>query len=94
MKYYRYSGEIWAFALDGSQDAFIPNGAVELTEQEVQALLAHPTESPNAKRIGELQALLAASDYKVLPDYDHQDPAIVAQRQAWREEIRSLQTSA
>ena len=44
----------------------------------------------NAKRIEELKALLAASDYKVLPDYDHQDPAILAQRQAWRDEIRSL----
>jgi hypothetical protein len=45
----------------------------------------------DAKRIEELKALLAASDYKVLPDYDRTDPAIVAQRQAWRDEIRALE---
>lgn len=45
----------------------------------------------NAKRAEELKALLAASDYKVMPDYDKPDPAIVAQRQAWRDEIRALE---
>jgi aryl-alcohol dehydrogenase-like predicted oxidoreductase len=44
-----------------------------------------------AKRVEELKALLAASDHKVLPDYDQQDPAISAQRQAWRDEIRALE---
>lgn len=47
----------------------------------------------DAKRIEELRTLLAASDYKVLPDYDQQDPAISAQRQAWRDEIRVLLAS-
>jgi hypothetical protein len=45
----------------------------------------------NEARIAELKALLAASDYKVLPDYDKPDEAIVAQRQAWRDEIRELE---
>jgi hypothetical protein len=44
-----------------------------------------------AKRIGELKSLLAASDYKAMPDYDKPDPAILAKRQAWREEIRALE---
>jgi hypothetical protein len=44
----------------------------------------------NAKRVEELRRLLASTDHKVLPDYDHQDPAISAQRQAWRDEIRLL----
>jgi hypothetical protein len=48
----------------------------------------------DAKRIEELRALLAASDYKVLPDYDRTDEDIIAQRQAWRDEIRALQTPA
>jgi hypothetical protein len=45
----------------------------------------------NADRIAELKALLNNSDYKVLPDYDKPDEDIVAQRQAWREEVRQLE---
>ena len=48
----------------------------------------------NADRIAELKALLNDSDYKVLPDYDKPDEDIVAQRQAWREEIRTLEAQA
>jgi hypothetical protein len=45
----------------------------------------------NAERIAELKALLTNSDYKVLPDYDKDSEAIKAQRQAWRQEIRTLE---
>jgi hypothetical protein len=45
----------------------------------------------NADRIAELKRLLTNSDYKVLPDYDKDSEAIKAQRQAWREEIRTLE---
>jgi hypothetical protein len=45
-------------------------------------------------RIVELKKLLADSDYKVLPDYDKPDENIGAQRQAWREEIRTLEAQA
>ena len=45
----------------------------------------------NADRIAELKALLNNSDYKVLPDYDKPDEGVNAQRQAWREEIRTLE---
>jgi hypothetical protein len=45
----------------------------------------------NAERIAELKRLLNDSDYKVLPDYDKPDEDIVSQRQAWREEIRTLE---
>jgi hypothetical protein len=48
----------------------------------------------NADRIAELKALLDASDYKVLPDYDKPDENIKAQRQAWREEIRTLEAQS
>lgn len=44
----------------------------------------------DAKRVAELKELLAASDYKAMPDYDKPDAALLAQRQAWREEIRTL----
>jgi hypothetical protein len=45
----------------------------------------------NEARIAELKTLLTQSDYKVLPDYDKPDEAILEQRQAWREEIRALE---
>jgi hypothetical protein len=48
----------------------------------------------NETRIAELKALLNNSDYKVLPDYDKPDEDIVAQRQAWREEIRTLEAQS
>ena len=48
----------------------------------------------NADRIAELKALLNDSDYKVLPDYDKDSEAIKAQRQAWREEIRTLEAQS
>jgi hypothetical protein len=43
------------------------------------------------ERITELKKLLSDSDYKVMPDYDKTNDDIVEQRQAWREEIRSLE---
>ena len=48
----------------------------------------------NADRIAELKALLNNSDYKVLPDYDKDSEAIKAQRQAWREKIRTLEAQS
>jgi hypothetical protein len=48
----------------------------------------------NEARIAELKALLTNSDYKVLPDYDKPDENIKAQRQAWREEIRTLEAQS
>jgi hypothetical protein len=45
-------------------------------------------------RIAELKQLLVDSDYKVLPDYDKNADAIKADRQAWREEIRTLEAQA
>jgi hypothetical protein len=45
----------------------------------------------NAERIAELKQLLLDSDYKVLPDYDKPSEAIKSQRQAWRDEIRTLE---
>jgi hypothetical protein len=45
----------------------------------------------NAERIAELKQLLLDSDYKVLPDYDKPSEDIKAQRQAWRDEIRTLE---
>jgi hypothetical protein len=48
----------------------------------------------NAERIAELKQLLADTDFVALSDYDKDKPDVLAQRQAWREEIRELEGSA
>ena len=45
----------------------------------------------NAARIAELKQLLADTDYVALSDYDKDKPDVLAQRQAWRDEIRELE---
>lgn len=47
-----------------------------------------------AKRIAELQGLLASTDHKVALDYDKPNDDIKVQRQAWRDEIRALKAAA
>lgn len=42
-------------------------------------------------RIAELKRLLLKSDYVALSDYDKNKADVIAQRQLWRDEIRSLE---
>ena len=42
------------------------------------------------ERIAALQQKLSDTDYVALPDYDKDKPQILADRQAWRDEIRQL----
>ena len=44
-------------------------------------------------RISELKQKLRETDYLTLPDYDKDKPEILADRQAWRDEIRQLEQS-
>ena len=66
---------------------------IAITQQEAMSLANPPPTAQQQRelRITELKRLLAESDYKVLPDYDKPDEDIVSQRQAWREEIRTLE---
>jgi hypothetical protein len=94
MKHYKdpTTNDLYAYEADGSQDAFIKKGLVAVTEDEVAAIhAARDAANVIPNRIAELKALLNNSDYKVLPDYDKDSEAIKAQRQAWREEIRTLE---
>jgi hypothetical protein len=59
------------------------------TAQEIAALEA----GRKAARIAELKQLLADTDYVALSDYDKSKPEVLAQRQAWREEIRTLEAN-
>jgi hypothetical protein len=59
------------------------------TAQEIAALEA----GRKVARIAELKQLLADTDYVALSDYDKSKPEVIAQRQAWREEIRTLEAN-
>jgi hypothetical protein len=75
--------------LDGSDDVIaVSTLGIDLLVSQSEGELA------SRKRITELKQLLRDSDYKVLPDYDKPDEDIVSQRQAWREEIRTLEAQA
>jgi hypothetical protein len=56
-----------------------------------EQIAAEQAEQQREQRIAELKKLLTDSDYKVLPDYDKPSENIKAQRQAWRDEIRTLE---
>jgi hypothetical protein len=43
------------------------------------------------ERIAELKQLLRDTDFVALPDYDKDKPDVLAQRQAWRTELRELE---
>lgn len=45
-----------------------------------------------AMRIAELKQLLRDTDYVALADYDKEKPEVLAQRAAWRAEIRELES--
>lgn len=60
---------------------------LKTAEQKAQ----EAAEQAREQRIAELKVLLADSDYKVLPDYDKTTDAITTQRQAWRDEVRTLE---
>jgi len=62
------------------------------TIKTAEQIAAEKQQQDNENRITELKKLLSDSDYKVLPDYDKTNDDIVDQRQAWREEIRSLES--
>lgn len=59
------------------------------TAQEIAALEA----GRKVARIAELKQLLADTDYVAMSDYDKSKPEVLAQRQAWREEIRTLEAN-
>ena len=59
-------------------------------EAEVARLIAL---EPTLARIAELKMLLRDTDYIALSDYDKDKPEVIAQRAAWRAEIRQLETN-
>jgi len=67
---------------------------VEMTDAEIAERMADAAAweaSKPAFRITELKQLLASTDYVALADYDKSKPDVLAQRQAWRVELRALE---
>ena len=91
MKYYvNKANEVFAFETSEEMEEFAKEPLTEITKAQADDLLKPTPEQMKLARIEELKSLLSASDYKALSDYDKPDPAIIEQRQAWREELRSL----
>jgi len=57
-------------------------------DTELAALTASRTSDA---RIAELKKMLIETDYVALPDYDQDKADVLADRQSWREEIRTLE---
>lgn len=55
-----------------------------------EQIAAETSQREKDARVAELRKLLADSDYKAMPDYDKPNEEILAQRQQWRDEIRTL----
>ncbi len=73
-----------------------PEGFIEYTTepQELKdALAAEQSQQQAQQRISELQQKLRETDYVGLQDYDKDKPEILADRQAWRDEIRQLEAT-
>jgi hypothetical protein len=54
-------------------------------------LAAMTVRSTTNARISELKKMLLDTDYVALPDYDQDKADVLADRQSWREEIRTLE---
>jgi hypothetical protein len=75
-------GDTWS-DLDGLTDA-----QRSTYDTELAALTAGRMP---AARIAKLKKMLIDTDYVALPDYDQDKADVLADRQSWREEIRTLE---
>ena len=79
--------------VDDGTGAFDANGDKVAIDEAAVAVEAERLAQVAIKqaRIAELQKLLRETDYVALPDYDKDKPDVLAQRAAWRAEIRELE---
>lgn len=83
MKYFRdTSNVVYAFAADGSQDAFIPEGLIQLTKAQLDALRAPTAADTTAQTLADKNAadVAAAKNYAKLTALRNMTPAQV---QSW-----------
>jgi hypothetical protein len=94
MKNYKNSNnQVFAFTNDEEMQKYAKEPLIPITDEEAFAIAnPPPTEQELAQaRIAELQQKLRDTDYVTLSDYDKDKPEILADRKAWRDEIRQLE---
>jgi hypothetical protein len=60
------------------------------TIKTAEQIAAEAAEATAQARIAELKQFLRDTDYVALADYDKDKPEVIAQRAAWRAELREL----
>jgi len=89
-----YSDKAWTLSGDTYNKLEWLDDSPKPTEAEIQALEDKSAIFESAtKEITELKTKLAATDYVGLSDYDQDKTAVKADRQTWRERIRTLETT-
>ena len=74
----------------------VPEGFIEYVigkepKDLVDAIKLEQFQNEKQLQIVELKQLLRETDYVILSDYDQEKPDVIAQRAAWRAEIRELE---
>jgi hypothetical protein len=78
--------------LRGDELEWLDTEQTQPTDAEIEAEVVRLEGlQPALARIAELKQLLRDTDYVALSDYDKDKPEIMAQRSAWRAEIRQLE---
>ncbi len=81
-----------AWVLRGEELEWLDTEQTEPTKAEIEQEVIRLTElQPTLDRIEQLKQMLKDTDYVALADYDKEKPELLAQRQAWRDEIRQLE---
>lgn len=87
--YKKVTGEIYSSSKPETEECVLVSREVAIAYSEARS---EALRNSTSFRIKELKAKLAATDFKVLPDYDKPLPeGLLADRLAWREEIRTLE---
>jgi len=76
---------------DRNVDSDLVNSIFAEVEQKYNEYQESTKPTEKEIKIIELRQKLAATDYKVLPDYDKPNEDVKVQRQVWRDEIRTLE---
>lgn len=95
-KYYQDAeGKIYAYAADGSQDAYIQSGLIPITEEEADAIrFPPPTQAQQAEIIrAKRDALLKETDLVVIRCAEA-DEAVPAAWKTYRQALRDIPEQA
>jgi hypothetical protein len=91
MPHYKNSkGKLFFFESDAEKDLFCTELLEKITDAQAKKRLEPSNIQLKEAKILELKELLKSTDYMVLGDYDAPEPAKLAQRKEWRNQVRAL----